>query len=49
MEEVQVREDVYEYDVSEAKRILQLEWTEEQWTNVREPCESDDDDDDEDE
>ena len=25
MEEVQVREDVYEYDVSEAKRTLQLE------------------------
>jgi len=42
MEEVQVREDVYEYDVSEANRILQLERTEEQWTNVCEPCENDD-------
>ena len=49
MEEVQVREDVYEYDVSEANRILQLERTEEQWTNVQEPCESDGDDDDKDE
>ena len=48
MEEVQVREDVYEYDVSEANRILQLERTEEQWTNVQ-PCESDGDDNDEDE
>ena len=46
MEEVQVREDVYEYDVSEVNRILQLERTEEQLTNVCKPCESNDEDDD---
>jgi len=34
MEEVQLREDVYEYNTAEANRILQLEREEEKWMTV---------------
>jgi len=44
LEEVQLREEHFEYDIDEASKILQLERTEEQWAAVCQRCDTDSED-----